>query len=82
MRVPRANAYAERWLGTVRHEVLNQMLILGCRQRRSTLAEYVDYCNGHRPHRALGQAPPLEPSEPVVLARRLGGSCDEIVLVG
>jgi hypothetical protein len=48
----------------------------------SVLAAYVDYCNGHRPHRALGQAPPLEPSEPVVLARRLGGLCVEIALVG
>jgi hypothetical protein len=41
--------------------------------------------NGHRPHRALGQAPPLEPSEPIVLAPpgrvvrrdRLGGLIHE-----
>jgi putative transposase len=32
------------------------------------LAEYVDHFDGHRPHRALRQAPPLEPSVPVVLA--------------
>jgi transposase InsO family protein len=68
VRAPRANAYAERWVGTVRREVLDRMLILGCRQLRSVLAEYVDHYNGHRPHRALGQAPPLEPSVPVVLA--------------
>ena len=60
VRAPRANAYAERWVGTVRREVLDRMLILGCRQLRSVLAEYVDHYNGHRPHRALGQAPPLQ----------------------
>jgi putative transposase len=68
IRAPRANAYAERWVGTVRREVLDRMLILGCRQLRSVLAEYVDHDNGHRPHRALGQAPPRGPGEPIVLA--------------
>ena len=67
VRAPRANAYAERWVGTVRHVVLDRMLIFGGRQLRSVLAEYVDHYNGHRPHRALGQAPPLRPGVPVVL---------------
>ena len=81
VRAPRANAYAERWVGTVRREVLDRMLIVGCRQLRSVLAEYVDHYNGHRPHRALGQAPPLGPGESAVVCRR-GGSCDEIASVG
>jgi hypothetical protein len=67
VRAPRANAYAERWVGTVRREVLDWMLIFGCRQLRSVLGEYVDHYNGHRPHRALGQAPPLGPGEPAVV---------------
>jgi putative transposase len=29
---PQANAYAERWVGTIRREVLDRMLILGCWQ--------------------------------------------------
>ena len=56
VRAPRANAYAERWVGTVRREVLDRMLIVGCRQLRVVLAEYADHYNGHRPHRALADA--------------------------
>ncbi len=89
VRAPRANAYAERWVGTVRREVLDRMLIVGCRQLRSLLAEFADHYNGHRPHRALGQAPPRGPSEPVVLALpgrvmrrdRLGGLIHEYAQV-
>ena len=89
VRAPRANAYAERWIGTIRREVLDRMLIFGCRQLQSVLAEYVDHYNGHRPHRALGQAPPLEPGEPVVVAPparivrgdRLGGLIHEYAQV-
>jgi hypothetical protein len=61
------------------------MLIFGCRQLRSVLAEYVDHYNVHRPHRALGQAPPLRPGEPAVVVMagrvirrdRLGGLIHE-----
>jgi putative transposase len=59
VRAPRANAYAERWVGTVRREVLDRLLIVGGRQLRLVLAEYADHYNVHRPHRALGQLPPL-----------------------
>jgi putative transposase len=81
VRAPRANAYAERWVGTVRREVLDRTLIFGGRQLRSVLVEYADHYNVHRPHRALGQVPPLRPAEPpvippaggVVRRDRLGG---------
>jgi hypothetical protein len=39
VRAPRANAYAERWVGTLCREVLDRMLIFGCWQLRSVLAE-------------------------------------------
>ncbi|HEX8858732.1 MAG TPA: hypothetical protein VGC06_06485 [Actinomycetes bacterium] len=42
------------------------MLTFGCRQLLAVLAEYVEHDNSHRPHRALGQAPPLGPAEPSV----------------
>jgi transposase InsO family protein len=85
VRAPRANAYAERWVGTVRREVLDRLLIVAGRQLQSLLAEYIDHYNVHRPHRALGQVPPLGPSEPVarvpvggvVRRDRLGGLIHE-----
>jgi transposase InsO family protein len=89
VRAPQANAYAERWVGTVRRELLDRMLIVGGRQLQAVLAEYVDHYNGHRPHRALGQAPPLGSAEPPVIppagrvARRdrLGGLIHEYTQV-
>jgi putative transposase len=86
VRAPRANAYAERWVGTVRREVLDRMLIFGRRQLMWVLAEYADHYNVHRPHRALGQVSPLlrgeppaaaEPVERVVRRDRLGGLIHE-----
>jgi transposase InsO family protein len=85
VRAPRANAYAERWVGTVRREVLDRMLILGGEQLRRVLADFVDHYNVHRPPRALGQAPPLAPGESavavpagrVVRRDRLGGLLHE-----
>jgi putative transposase len=58
---PRANAHAERWVGTLRRELLDRMLILNQRQLQAALTEHVDHYNTHRPHRSLGQAAPLRP---------------------
>ena len=57
-RSPRANAYAERWVRTVRAEVTNRMLIAGPRHLRTVLDEYVAHFNQHRPHRARNLRPP------------------------
>jgi len=81
LRAPRANADAERWVGTVRREVLDRMLILGYRQLRSVLAEYTDHDNLHRPHRALGSDRRSDPANHLCSCR-LAGSCDEIGWVG
>ena len=68
IRAPRANAFAERFVGTVRRECLDQMMILGHRQLERVLAEYIAHYNRHRPHRALGQQSPLnvEPPPPII----------------
>jgi putative transposase len=61
VRAPRANAIAERWIGTVRRELLDRMLIVNRRHLEDALAEYIVHFNYHRPHRALHQAAPLRP---------------------
>ncbi len=58
IRAPRANAIAERFVGTARRECLDWILIFGERQLRRVLDTYVAHYNGHRPHRALALAPP------------------------
>jgi transposase InsO family protein len=64
VQAPRANAIAERWIGTVRRELLDRMLIVNRRHLEHALAEYVAHVNHHRPHRALHQTAPLRPLPP------------------
>ena len=92
VRAPRANAFAERFGGTVRRECLDRLLIFGCRHLEQVLTEYLAHYNRHRPHRALDQrAPqnlglasdPVEDPDAVRLRRRdvLGGLIHEYRLI-
>lgn len=63
-RSPRANAYAERFVRTVRSEVTDRMLITGAEHLRRVLGEYARHYNGRRPHRALDLRPP-RPDRPI-----------------
>jgi transposase InsO family protein len=65
VRAPKSRAHAERWVGSVRRECLDRLLILGRRHLQHVLAAYVRHFNEHRPHRALGQRPPLSDEQPL-----------------
>jgi transposase InsO family protein len=91
VRASNARAHAERWVGSVRRECLDRILIVDRRQLERVLAVYVEHFNEHRPHRALDQRPPLrtalssdEPTTPKVIdldrvrrRDRLGGLLHE-----
>ena len=55
---PVANAFAERWIGTLRRELLDRTLIWNRRQLERLVTDYIDHYNQHRPHRSLDQRPP------------------------
>jgi transposase InsO family protein len=58
VRAPNANAHAERWIGSVRRECLDRLLIFSRRQLEHVLHTYADHYNRHRPHRSLALHPP------------------------
>jgi len=60
-RAPQANALAERWVRTLRHELLDRTIIWNEQQLRRLLAEYIEHYNTHRPHRGLNQRAPGRP---------------------
>ena len=59
IRTPVANAFAERWIGTLRRELLDRTLLCSRRQLERLVADYIAHYNRHRPHRSLGQQPPV-----------------------
>jgi transposase InsO family protein len=62
---PRAKAHAERWVGSVRRECLDWVLILGPRHLERVLRAYASHYNEHRPHRALEQRSPIPKPSPI-----------------
>ncbi|MDQ6674124.1 MAG: transposase [Chloroflexota bacterium] len=63
IRPPKANAIAERVVGTLRRECLDHLIILDEQHLLSVVREFVAYYNQDRPHRTLGlQTPEVKPS--------------------
>jgi len=90
VRAPRANAFAERWVRTVRRECLDRTLVLGRRHLDRALRDYVAHYNAKRPHRGVDlRAPDSQPDpqalDPSMLRVRrrdvLGGLIHEYELV-
>ncbi len=84
VQAPRANAFAERFVGTLRRECLDQQLILGEGHLRQVLAVYEAHYNDHRPHQGRDQrAPGYDPnvaidlSAAIVRRQLLSGSINE-----
>jgi hypothetical protein len=63
IQAPRANVICERWIGTLRRECTDRLLIYGERHLRLVLDEDLAHYNQHRPHRALHHRPP-QPRQP------------------
>ena len=84
VRAPRANAFAERFVGTVRRECLDHLLILNEAHLRAVLADMTRHYNNHRPHQGRQQQAPNDTAGRVVdltaaIERRqlLGGLINE-----
>jgi putative transposase len=79
VRAPKANAFAERFVGTIRRECLDWLLILNRRHLDHVLRVFVDHYNAHRPHRSLALTPPvaIDRDRPVASSRDVR-RCDSL----
>jgi len=80
-RAPRQNAACERFLGSVRRECLDHVLVLGEAPLRRILREYVAYFNTARPHQGLQQRVPAAPAR-CVPGGLLAGSVRGVPILG
>jgi putative transposase len=81
VRAPRANAIAERFVGTIRRELLDRLLIINQRLAAAVLHEFERHYDGHRPHRTLGRPLPHDHS-PVTQQPRSTRSNDATASAG
>jgi putative transposase len=74
LQAPNANAHIERWVGSVRRECLERLLILSRRQLERVLRVYVRHYNEQRPHRALDLQTPYPRTTPSARGRPAGSA--------
>ena len=76
---PNLNAYAERWVRSIKEDCLNNLFLLGGGSLRHAVSEYVEYYNHERPHQGLNneliesQSAETATKGPVRVRSRLGG---------
>jgi putative transposase len=79
VRTPNMNAAAERFVGSVRREMLDHVLLLDDRHFDSLARQYMVYFNDARPHQGIEQMEPanralnIDTSKPIVVTPVLGG---------
>ena len=81
IKAPRANAFCERLLGSVRRECLDHIMILSEAHLQRVLKEYVTYFNRSRPHQGIGQRIP-EPHESAASASDESGTVIAFPVLG
>jgi putative transposase len=81
-RAPRTNAYAERWVRTVRRECLDWMLIWNRRHLQHVLARYLQHYNTGRPHRGIDLGIPAPAPVPTMPTRQAAGRVERVDVLG
>ena len=76
-RAPNANAFAERWIRSVREECLDKLLCINQTHLRRVMREYIEFFNTARPHQGIEQQIPIpktihETTGPSTLPHRIG----------
>ena len=74
---PNCNAYAERFVLSLRSECLDRLILFGRHKLRRALQEYIEHYNSERPHQGIGNVPisgrSIPRRGPVTCQERLGG---------
>jgi len=84
VRAPVANTFAERWIGSIRRELLDRTIIWNRRQLDRLVGDYIRHYNQHRPHQSLDQRPPTpahdapEAPPPTITVLRIS-RCDGLI---
>jgi putative transposase len=81
-RAPQANAFAERWVRTVRTECLDWMLIWNRRHLDKVVTVYVEHYNTARPHRGINLGVPAADGEPTPASLAQIGRIDRVDVLG
>jgi len=81
-RSPKANAFAERWVRTVRAECLDWVLIFNRRHLQNVLNAYIGHYNTARPHRGIDLDVPVQPVQPVPAAAGEIGRVERVDVLG